>query len=230
MVVRSRNPASSILSAADLIEDAANALTEEQIVLLRGSAECSSTILRMIDNVLDLSKLERGMLTVRRTRADLVNLVQDAVSLNRTQAERKAVSVKVHSDHPALAIDVDPAKITQLIDNLLYNALKFSRPGGIIEIQIFANETLASVSVRDEGQDISPEYIETLAGPALGGDVIRPEMAEAGLGLAVSKRIVALHDGTMNVQKQEGEGCLFTINLPRVSAIRGPQPAPGRET
>jgi NtrC-family two-component system sensor histidine kinase KinB len=160
--------------------------------------------IRMIDNVLDLSKLERGMLTVSRTRTDLVNLVKQIVHLNREQAERKAVCVTMHSDRPALAIDVDPGKITQLIDILVCNALKFSHPGGKIEIQICANETLASVSIRDEGQDISPERIEMLVGPSLCGDVIRREMADAALGLAVSKQIVALHDGTMNVQKQEG--------------------------
>ena len=216
-----RNPASSILSAAEyLIEDAANALTEEQLILLQGSAECSLTILRMIDNVSDISKLERGLLTMSRTRTDLVKLVDDVVRLNRPQAERKTVCVKVHSDHAALPVDVDADKISRAMNNLVCNALKLSLPGGQIEIQIRANETFASVSIKAEGQTTGAEGRKQFFEPAESGDAMRPDMADSGLGLAVAKRIVALHDGTIDVQSRDGEGSLFTINLPKKANAR----------
>ena len=139
-----RNPASSILSAAEyLIEDAADSLTEEEVTLLRGSAECSLTILRMIDNVMEFSRLERRVLITSGTRADLVSLVEEVVRLNRAQAERKAVCMRVHSKLRALAIDMDPGKITQVINNLVCNALRSSPSGGQVEIQIRANEAFA---------------------------------------------------------------------------------------
>ena len=211
-----RNPASSILSAAEyLIEEAANALTEEQIILLQGSAECSLTILRMIDNVSDISKLERGLLMMSRTRTDLVKLVDDVVRLNRPQAERKTVCVKVHSEHAALPVEVDADKISRAINNLVSSALKLSLPGGQIEIQIRADETFASVAIKAEGQTTGVEDRKQFFEPAESSDVMRPDMADSSLGLAVAKRIVALHDGTIDVQSRDGEGSLFTINLPK---------------
>lgn len=226
-----RNPASSILSATEyLIEDAAGSLTEEQVVLLRGSAQCSMTILRMIDNVLDLSKLERGVLKLKRTRAELVQLIEAVVCLNQSRAEWKAVCVKVHSDRPALVIDVDAQKITQAINNLFCYALESLPSGGKITIQIGADETFASVSISAEREDMSPGH-KRLLDRAQNGATSQPDMTDAGLGFAVAKRIVGLHEGTVDVQNQDGKGSLLTINLPwRVNAKQTSGPALGPGT
>jgi signal transduction histidine kinase len=220
-----RNPASSILSAAEyLIDDAANALTQEQTTLLRAAAQSSLTILRMIDNVMDFSRFESGTLMMNITPADLVPLVKEVITLNRPQAERKTVLLEARFDSPALIVELDPIKITQVIDNLVSNAIKVSKAGSKVEIQICASKNFASVSVWDEGPGIPSEHMKTLFDPfQRGRDVHGFDRAETGLGLAMSKRIVELHHGSIDIQSQAGKGSVFTITLPmRVDTKRIP--------
>lgn len=218
-----RNPASSILSAAEyLIEDAANVLTEEQMTLLHGVALSGLFILRMIENVLDFSKFECGKLTMNFTPADLISLVKEVVILNQPQAERRGVRLGMHFESPALIMDLDTSKIIQVIDNLVSNAIKFSPPGGKIEIQTRSDERFASISIRDEGQGISEDLMKTIFDPfRRGRNGSGFDTAGTGLGLAVSKRMIELHSGTIDVQTQLGKGSVFTIHLPkRINARR----------
>lgn len=220
-----RNPASSVLSAAEyLIDDAADALTEEQMALLRATAQSSLTILRMIDNVMDFSKFESGTLLMKITPTDLVSLLKEVVTLNRAQAKRKAIRLEANFDSSALIVDLDPIKVTQVIDNLVDNAIKFSQSGSKVEIQISARKSFASISVRDEGPGIPPEHMKTLFDPfQRGRDTCALNKAGTGLGLAMSKRIVGLHHGSIDVQSQVGKGSVFTVTLPiRIEAKRIP--------
>ena len=220
-----RNPASSILSAAEyLIDDAANVLTDEQRALLQAAAQSSLTILRMIDNVMDFSKFESGTLMMNITPSDLVSLVKDVIALNRAQAERKAVRLETHFDSPALTVDLDRIRITQVIDTVVGNAIKLSRPCSGVEIQISANKNFALISVRDQGLGISSEHMKTLFDPFQRGRHGNGfDSADIGLGLAISKRIVGLHQGSIDVQSQAGKGSVFTIALPiRIASKRIP--------
>jgi len=217
-----RNPASSILAAAEyLIGDSADALGEDQMTLLRGIARSSLFMLCMIENVLDISKFECGKLTANSIPTDLVALINEVLTLNQAQAERKDVHLETHFPSPTLLIDLDPNKITQVVDNLVGNAIKFSSAGGKVDICISANEDFVSVSIRDEGQGIPAEHIETIFNPFQRGMTNNGlQKAGTGLGLAISKRMVEFHAGTINVQSQLGKGSVFTINLPTKIGVK----------
>jgi signal transduction histidine kinase len=218
-----RNPACSILSAMEyLVEDAANALTEEQMTLLRGVAQSSACILRMIENILDFSEFECGKLTMNFTPSDLISLAKQVVTLNRPQAERRGVRLETHFDSRALIVDLDPNKITQVIDNLIGNAIKFSHPDGKIDIRISTDKAFVLISISDEGPGIRADRIKTIFEPFQRGHN-RKESPNtgAGLGLAISKRMVELHSGAIAVRSEVGIGSTFTVKLPTTQEAQG---------
>ncbi|HZS53321.1 MAG TPA: HAMP domain-containing sensor histidine kinase [Bryobacteraceae bacterium] len=212
-----RNPASSILSVVEyLMEDASNVLSHQQMGLLQGAAQSSLFILRMIENILSFSKIESDKLMLNFDSADLMSLVKDVVNINQPLAQRKGLHIRISVDIRELIINIDPTKITQVIDNLLANGIKFSRSGGEIEIEIRSSRNSVLISIRDEGIGISPERIEAIFEPfQISRTTAGSYRTGTGLGLAISKRIVELHAGTITVQSEVGKGSIFTISLPK---------------
>jgi signal transduction histidine kinase len=216
-----RNPASGILTAAEyLMEDSADALNEEQKTLLRGVAQASMLILRTVENILEFSRFECGKLTANIIRSDLISLARDVILLNQPQARRKNINIQTQFKRSTLIVDLDPNKITQVIDNLFSNAIKFSDPGTMIHVNCGMDGGLAWISIRDEGIGIQPERLEKIFVPFQ-----RPECeqefqrAGAGLGLAISRQIVELHGGTIAVNSTVGQGSEFKIHLPVRAAV-----------
>jgi signal transduction histidine kinase len=211
-----RNPASGILLATEyLIGCVAGAFAQEHLTLLRGVLQSSLVILQMIDDVLEISTIECGRLKIRLAATDLVFLAKQSVLVNQRQAEGKGIRVDMISDVATLNINLDPVKITQVIDNLLSNAIKFSPRGGRVEIRIGVTETVASISIRDEGPGIPENQTETIFDAFRSGLDEQPsEKSGAGLGLAISRRIVEGHAGTIEVKSRPGIGSTFKVNLP----------------
>jgi signal transduction histidine kinase len=214
-----RNPASGILSATEyLIEDAAEALGQKHVALLQSAARSSLSILQMIDEALEFSTIECGKLKVDLQPTDLVGLVKQSLILNERQAECKKIHLDMFSERPAIIADLDPVKFTQVIDNLLSNAIKVSRNDGRIEVRIAVIAKTVSISVRDEGPDISAARIDTIfeafRSTENGNGSIR---GGTGLGLAITRRIVEGHAGTINVKSEIGKGSTFTVDLPTAS-------------
>ncbi len=211
-----RNPASGILTATEyLIEEAAEGLGQKHVAMLQSIARSSLFILQMVEEALDLSIIEGGKLKVRLQSTDLVALVKQSLILNERQAESKKIRLDMFSERPVIIVDLDPVKFTQVIDNLVTNAIKFSRNEGRIEVRISVAANNAAVSVRDEGPGISASQVDTIFeafrrtgegnGSIKGG---------VGLGLAISRRIAEGHGGTINVKSEVGKGSTFTVKLP----------------
>jgi signal transduction histidine kinase len=227
-----RNSACSVSSAIDyLIDDASGVLTGEQTTLLHGAAQATLVIIRMVDNILGFSESECGKLTAQFTTSDLVSIASDVVILNQARAERRGVELRTHFELPALMIELDPIKITQVIDNLICNAIKFSEPGCKVDISSGATESFAFISIRDEGPGISPERLKKIFEPFHGAHN-RKEFHNAGvgLGLAIAKRILDLHSGTIDVKSRVGCGSEFTIHLPLELKRQQMRPAFTRES
>ncbi|MBV8810891.1 MAG: HAMP domain-containing histidine kinase [Acidobacteriaceae bacterium] len=211
-----RNPASSILAATEyLIDDAREGLKDEQMTLLRGIMESSLFILEMIDEVLQISTIECGRLKVDLAPTDLILLINRALLVNQHHADRKEIRFDAGLESSTLIVDLDPVKITQVIDNLLSNAIKFSHSGGKIEIRLTATENMVSVSVRDEGLGIPSDQLGTIFDSfQSSGNGKQFSRAGTGFGLAISRRIIEGHGGTIQVKSQSGKGSTFTVNLP----------------
>ena len=173
---------------------------------------------RIVDDLLDVSRITRGKLSVERERVDLVPLVQQACEDRRGMLEAEGVALEL--DLPAVSVwaMADATRITQLLDNLLDNARKFTPSGGRVTVRLAYNTNAndASVIVRDTGIGIEssllPHVFDVFAQADQSLDRSRGGL---GLGLAVAKGLIELHGGTIAVSSAgKGRGTEFTIRIP----------------
>jgi signal transduction histidine kinase len=168
---------------------------------------------RMIQSLLELSLLERGLLRISHSAVELERVVEAAVEECRPAMESKSQRLVFDMPEP-LQVNGDERHLVTILRTLVENAVKFTPPGGSIELSIVAVDSRAQIQVRDTGCGIEPEALSNLFDPfapeAAGG-------AEAGLGLSltITKHLVELHHGALNAQSEgAGQGAVFRVSLP----------------
>jgi len=208
-----RTPLNSILGFADLLRENADpkAVRYVQNILTSGR-----NLLDLINDLLDLAKIEAGRMDVRSEPLPLADLFEGLINLLKPLAEAKELTIvsSVASDVPIL--QTDPAKLQQVLYNLLSNGIKFSPIAGRIDLTAQAEDAEhVRVSVKDQGPGIEPEKQEVIFEKfrQIDGSVTR-EHSGTGLGLAISRELVALLGGTMGVQSTQGQGATFWVILP----------------
>jgi signal transduction histidine kinase len=191
-------------------------------------------MVRLIDDLLDVSRISRGMLELKRARADLAAVIEHALETARPLIDQRRQSVTVDTDGPVMAT-IDATRVSQIIGNLLHNASKFTPSGGQIRVELRAEAGKATVHVTDTGAGIPAHQldhvfdmfaqIERSSRPAAGG---------LGIGLALARRLAEMHGGTLAASSPgEGQGSTFTLSLPAEAAahLEAPAtPAAGRPT
>ena len=211
-----RNPLQCIIGYTDLLK---SDITDESALRFTDRIKLSSkTMLQLINDMLDISKFEAGKMSIRPEPIQLVDIIHENIRLMEPLLERKENRFELHFE-PLPAIDVDVVRITQVINNLLANAVKFSPDGGVITVSAklahHGEKVYQEVSVIDQGPGVPEETKAYLfskyaqiehkkAGPAKG----------TGLGLAVSRLIVEAHDGTIGYRPHESGGSVFFFRLP----------------
>jgi signal transduction histidine kinase len=215
-----RNPLQVILTYSQfLIDEAAGSLDPEHLEFVRTIHSSSRFMLHLVDDLLDVARIEAGTLELDLETVDLGGLVERNVALNRVLAEPKGTRIEL-SREGRLEMELDPAKIEQVLNNLIGNAVKYSPPGSTVEVRLSAGEDGVSVAVRDQGEGIPAEELDRLFHPFRTGSA-RSTAGEksTGLGLAIVKKIVEGHRGTIRVEPAEGGGSVFQVFLPaRVEA------------
>ncbi len=172
-------------------------------------------LIKLINNTIDLSKIESGHLKLNLTNTDIVHLICDIVQSVSEYVNDIGLKIAFDTDvkEKILAVDVD--KIERIILNLISNAIKFSEKGSKIDIALRDKGDFTEISVRDYGVGIEPDYLEAI--------FKRFEQAEntyssnklgSGVGLSLVKSIVEMHNGEISVESQVGKGSTFTIKLP----------------
>ena len=207
-----RNPIASILSHCDLLsEDAGTGLTESVSSVQRSS----EFMLQMIDDLLDISSIEAGMLRLDRRPSDPHKLIEHNVGLNAGLAKQKHVHVSLQIEGALPRLSLDEWKIAQVLNNLISNAIKYSQPGTAVEVRAVAEDSGVRISVRDQGPGI-PEAERGKLFQPFGWTSVRSTDGErsTGLGLAISRRIVEGHGGRIWVESQAGVGSVFLFTLP----------------
>ncbi|MCB9541613.1 MAG: PAS domain S-box protein [Myxococcales bacterium] len=211
-----RNPLAAIRMATELIKRQSrgvSGLAQASAVLERQSVHMT----RLIDGLLDVSRITRGKLTVERRPLDLAALLGEVVA--DRSADARAAGVRLDIEVPTgagLWVHADPARMTQVFDNLVSNAIKFTPPGGSVILAAAVEGGEAVVTVRDDGMGFSPALGEVLfeafqQGPQ---DIAR-KAGGLGLGLALARGLVELHDGTIDGHSDgEGQGATFAVRLP----------------
>lgn len=211
-----RNPLSVVLGFADvLLADPAVSGNEQLREFGTIIADTARHMVALIDDILAVSQIESGRLTIDPGPTDLTALVRAACVPNRMLAERKNIALLEHlPSHPVTAL-VDPLRVRQVLDNLLSNAIKFSYERTAITARLEVVGDHAVIEVTDQGQGIRGNDLEKLFRPFT-QTATRATAGEksTGLGLTIVKRIVELHGGTVGVRSQWGKGATFTVALP----------------
>ncbi len=211
-----RNPLASIRALSEFLSDGTvGPLTPEQLDLVTTIREASQSMLTLVNELLDLSVIQSDELKLDRKIIPLDALMAKSVNLANLKAAKKGTALTFTNHSTVSGIQIDEEKIKQVIDNLLSNAVKFSPPGSAIQVSLRAVEGLAAVWVRDQGPGIPPgekdrlfqDFGRTSAKPTGGEQSI-------GLGLAICKKLIGAHGGTIWADNEPDGGCTFKFTLP----------------
>lgn len=182
-------------------------------------------LVKLLDDLLDATRLASGKVQVRRVRIDLADLVERTVEDHRSLFAGSGVGLDVQIADRPLWMDGDAVRLSQVVGNLLANAAKFATPGGRTEVSV-AREApnTAVVRVHDDGAGIAPEVRSRLFEPfAQGADAADRNRGGLGLGLALAKRLVDLHGGTISARCDDVvHGTELVISLPVLPPVRAP--------
>jgi two-component system, sensor histidine kinase LadS len=175
-------------------------------------------LLALINDVLDLSKVEAGRMELELSRFDLPAAVGDAVTLVRERAHRHGIALRCRLDDGVDDLVADERKVKQVLVNLLSNAVKFTPPGGIVEVSAVRTNESVEIAVSDTGVGIEPADQEAIFDEFRQAGGESAQRAEGtGLGLSLAKRLVELHGGRICVRSVVGQGSTFTFSLPRTA-------------
>lgn len=210
-----RTPLHGILSYAKFGLDETTAADQSELHEFFGNvSQCGRTLLNLVNDLLDLAKLESGRMNFEFQAMDLGDLVEAVAEEFRSSCAERKVAIRCQMPEEAITATVDPDRIKQVLRNLLSNAAKFSPPSGVIDVQIGQTDDMVVLSVRDEGPGIPPDEIEAVFDKFYQSSKPRAKYGGTGLGLAISREIVGGHQGRIWVENNTGVGCVFLVELP----------------
>jgi signal transduction histidine kinase len=189
-------------------------LNDKQEEYLKDIHASGQHLLSLINDILDLSKIEAGRMELELTDFDLPSAMDNAVTLVRERAIRKGVTVRMAVGAGVGGIRGDERKVRQVLLNLLSNAIKFTPEGGRIEVGAAVEGGTVEVSVSDTGVGIAPEDLEAVFEEFKQVGASAAKQEGTGLGLALSRKFIELHGGKIWVKSQAGLGSTFTFALP----------------
>jgi signal transduction histidine kinase len=211
-----RNPLTSIRGLSEFMLDGASGeLSEDQRAMIRSVHSATHVMLDLLNELLDISIIESGEMRLDLAPTNFADIVHDSVFLNGLTAARKQMKIACRPFKPARPLLIDARKIRQVVDNLLSNAIKFSPPGTTITVELSEDATQQTVSVQDQGPGIPPEEMNMLF-TSFGKTSVKPTGGEksTGLGLAICRKIVEAHNGTITATNREGGGADFRVTIP----------------
>jgi signal transduction histidine kinase len=217
-----RTPLNSIIGFSEVIRDGtAGPLTPDQEAYLKDIWESGKHLQRIINNILDLSKIDAGMMDLDLDDFYLKELLDGSLSLFRDKAQRRRITLSAEIGDEVDLVTADKTKIKQVSLNLLANAVKFTPDNGRVGISASRNDGGVTVSVWDTGIGISPEECSRLFQPFLQLDnTLTRKYEGTGLGLHLSRKIVELHGGRIWVESEPGKGSRFSFTIPQNAGAR----------
>ncbi len=216
-----RNPLAVILGFSELLsEGSVGPLAAEQLELISKIHQASEAMLDLVNELLDVAVIEAGELKLRPVPCNLTALVKECASLRNIDATKKKTQIVLCTPPAPPWATVDSAKMKQVVDNLISNAVKYSPPGSLVTVTIQGDERNCGFSVRDQGPGIPDNERDRLFRD-FGRLSVRPTGGEqsTGLGLAICRKIVDAHRGTITAENLHGRGCEFRVALPLQPAI-----------
>jgi signal transduction histidine kinase len=215
-----RTPLTAIAASLALLEDGTEANFSEETKELIAIAHANTQRLRrLVDDILDIARLEAGKTSFHLQRIELETLLKQEIEANQSLANRGAV--KLSLDVPqGLKVQADPDRLKQVVSNLLSNAIKFSPDGAEVLLTAEAHESKVRISVRDHGPGIPKEFRSRIFEKFAQADMSdsRPKIG-SGLGLSIVKEIVHRLGGEITFADAPGDGTIFRVDLPKPERV-----------
>lgn len=212
-----RTPLNAIIGFSELIGD--EVLAPHDLAKYRECArdihQAATHLLHLINDVLDLSKIDAGHMELAERPTDLEDLLLGCQRLLHDQIRRGGLQLTVALDPELPQVRCDPLKVTQVLLNLMSNAIKFTPTGGHIRVLARRNGRGMAVAVQDDGVGIAAADLARVLTPfAQAAPPLRPQDQGTGLGLPLSKRLMELHGGRLELHSQVGSGTCVTVTFP----------------
>jgi signal transduction histidine kinase len=224
-----RTPLNAIIGFSEVLSERMfGDLNEKQDEYLKDIHASGQHLLSLINDILDLSKIEAGRMELELKDFDLSQAIGNAVTLVRERAGRRGIALHQAIDEGVGSIRGDERKVKQVLLNLLSNALKFTPEGGRVDVRATAVDGMAEVSVADTGVGIAPADQEAVFEEFRQVGTADKKVEGTGLGLTLSRKFIELHGGRIWVHSEVGRGSTFTFTLPLTMDHR-PQASDGAE-
>jgi signal transduction histidine kinase len=211
-----RTPLNAIIGFSEVLSERMfGELNEKQADYMKDIHESGKHLLSLINDILDLSKIEAGRMDLEVSSFHLPTAISNAMILVRERAQRHGIALDLKVDKRLADFNADERKFKQILLNLLSNAVKFTPDGGRVDVSAKLNGKAVEIAVRDTGIGIAPDDQEKVFAEfvQVGRDYTR-KAEGTGLGLALTKRFVELHGGELRLESTPGKGSTFTFTLP----------------
>ena len=218
-----RNPLTPILTSARLLQRRADAEARQDVdVIVRQVKH----IVRLVDDLLDISRVARGAVTLAKTRINIAMVVSRAIESTSPLFQERGHRLDVSIPASGVEVEGDAVRLTQVVDNLLSNAARYTPPGGVVSVTGAREDDWVVLRVRDSGIGVDPALLPNLFDTFVQG-ARGPDRAEGGLGIGLSlvRTLTELHGGTATVHSDgPGQGSEFTVRLPPAApTANGPE-------
>lgn len=210
-----RTPLNSVIGFSELLKGQAfGGLNDKQMEYVNYIHTSGKHLLQLINNILDISKIEAGRMELVKEDVDVESLVEEAIATVRPMADARGIALRTRIEGKG-SIRADRAKLRQVLLNLLTNAVKFNRDGGLVDVETRFEKGEFLVSIKDTGIGIKKGDLEKVWMEfERVGNRERRAIEGTGLGLAVTKRLVELHGGRIWAESEYGKGSTFTFTIP----------------
>lgn len=208
-----RTPLTVITGMADQIAENPEKWTTKGLQLIRRN---SGSLLNLVNQILDLSKLESGKLTVNAVNGDVMSYLTYIIESFEPLAQGKDIDLSFRKSVESLSMDFDQEHMLRIVSNLLSNAIKFTPIGGKVSVWagVENDATMFTLSVKDTGVGIPADQLDSIFERFFQASSNAPDSGGTGIGLALTQELVKLMDGSITVESLEGEGATFTVRIP----------------
>jgi|RhiMethySRZTD1v2_1073278.scaffolds.fasta_scaffold91074_2 two-component system, NtrC family, sensor kinase len=210
-----RTPLNAIIGFSEVLTDRMfGELNEKQEEYLKDIYASGTHLLSLINDILDLSKIEAGRMELELSEFHLPTALDSALTLVRERAGRRGITLQMNGDERLAQIQADERKVRQVVLNLLSNAIKFTPEGGQIEVDAVPKDGFVEISISDTGVGIAPEDQEAIFEEFRQVGTADKKLEGTGLGLTLCRKFVELHGGKIWVKSEVGVGSTFTFTIP----------------
>jgi signal transduction histidine kinase len=209
-----RTPLNAIIGFSEVLhEQMFGELNERQLTYVDDVLEAGRHLLSLINDVLDLAKIEAGRMELELSEVAIPDVLRSALSMHSERAGRSGIELSLQTEPDEITVDADERRVRQIVFNLLSNAVKFTPPEGRVDVSSRLGDGHVEVAVADTGPGIPAEDLETIF-EEFEQSIDGKKAEGTGLGLPLSRKLVELHGGRLWVESEPGKGSTFRFTLP----------------